>query len=248
MQEGICKNCGSIIFVDPKKEKAHCLFCNCVFPTTEALEIAKDKSAYSFPNEEQPEVVDQEIEARYDKQIKSLKKLEESQKRNKAKAQAKNKPQYAVKTKELPDVNLSTKQIITLVTGFLVLALVFLGIMLPQTIKRDNHREEITARFKEDMTSSELKAAIDFDEGFVISEMNNSHLDLIIREELSVEEAIKIFELYSDTRAAVIGDVADEEKYKQVSLKIAVPEEGGYLIKDQDIADLEDHTNVIELP
>lgn len=246
MKEGICKNCGSIVFVDPKNENCHCLFCNCVFPTSEALEIAKNPTAYTYPNEEQPEYVDEKIKQEYAKNINSLDKLAESQKKNQAKA--KKKPQYAIKTKVLPDINLSVKQVVMMIAGFALIALVFLGVMLPKTIKRDRQREGITAQFKKSMTSSELKETIDFDEGFVISHMDNSHLDLVIKEKPSKEDAIQIFKLYSDTRASVIGDISEDKKYNNVSLRIAIPEAGGYSISNQNISDLENLENVEELP
>lgn len=51
---GICKNCGSLIMFNDQEELCECLFCDCVFPSTEALQIAENPSNYTFPNEPQP--------------------------------------------------------------------------------------------------------------------------------------------------------------------------------------------------
>ena len=51
---GICKNCGSLIVTDDREAMCECLFCDCVFPTLEAIEIAKNPAEHTFPNEPQP--------------------------------------------------------------------------------------------------------------------------------------------------------------------------------------------------
>lgn len=49
---GICKNCGSLIIFDDRDELCECVFCNCVFPGKEAIEIMKNPDLVKeFPNE-----------------------------------------------------------------------------------------------------------------------------------------------------------------------------------------------------
>ena len=52
--QGICKNCGSLIILNDREELCECLFCDCVFPTSEAIAIAENPEGYTFPNEPQP--------------------------------------------------------------------------------------------------------------------------------------------------------------------------------------------------
>lgn len=52
--QGICKNCGSLIILNGREEMCECLFCDCFFPSAEAIEIANNPGAYTFPNEPQP--------------------------------------------------------------------------------------------------------------------------------------------------------------------------------------------------
>ena len=44
--EGICKNCGSLIQVNPAKPEARCLFCWVLTPTEEAQEKKKTEKSY----------------------------------------------------------------------------------------------------------------------------------------------------------------------------------------------------------
>ena len=49
--QGICRNCGSLIMVDDRDSECECIFCNCVFPTSEAIEIFENPDGREFPNE-----------------------------------------------------------------------------------------------------------------------------------------------------------------------------------------------------
>ncbi len=241
MQQGICKNCGSIVFVDEKKEKCHCLFCNCVFPSAEALEIAKNPTAYEFPNEEQPEYIPEGSPV--NNNAAALKKLEVQQKKKEKVA----KPQYQVVKKSIPDVKLSKKQVFVMIAIFVVLIVAFLAVTLPFTIKRDQQRVLITEKFQQAEDLGELKKSIDFDEGFVLSNMDNSHLDLITDEKLTKEQVREIFLVFSEVRAEALQEKGDVD-YANNFLRVAVPGQGGYLIKNKTMDDLADLEQIIELP
>lgn len=49
--QGICRNCGSLIMVNDRDDECECIFCNCVFPTSEALELFENPDGREFPNE-----------------------------------------------------------------------------------------------------------------------------------------------------------------------------------------------------
>ena len=63
--QGLCKNCGSLITLDDSSENCKCVFCHCVFPKEEAVKLLEDQEDLSFPNEvyEDP---DQTVPAVYD--------------------------------------------------------------------------------------------------------------------------------------------------------------------------------------
>lgn len=247
MQEGMCKNCGSIVYVDPKQDNCHCLFCDCVFPTEEALDIIRHPEDFEFPNEEQPEYTGEEINPQQSKINANLN--QQVEKREK-KAKAKAKPKYAVESKQLPDINLTKKQILSVVAIVAVIAGLFLLITLPQTIRRDNQRVEITDRLKTELSEQSYNEALDFNEGFAISRIRNSYVDIISAGDLSKEDAVDIFETYCKTRADVMNiDLNETNKaYNDVVLRISMAGEGGFLIKDQDLSDLANLDSITELP
>ncbi|NLJ69967.1 MAG: hypothetical protein GX328_00685 [Clostridiaceae bacterium] len=247
MQEGMCKNCGSLVYVDPKHENCHCLFCDCVFPAKEALEIVKHPQDYEFLNEEQPEYKGEAINPQQTKVNANLDQLIERREK-KSKAASKPKPKYAIEKKEIPDVNLSKKQILTIIGIVLAVVAIFLVITLPQTVTRDQHRANITDEFKKALNDETYNDLIDYDQGFAIYRMNNTHADLIVEAELSKEDARDIFASYCEARANVHNiDLEDMNKvYADVSFRISMPGNGGYLIRDKNLADL-DNLELIEV-
>ena len=53
-KQGICKNCGSLLVVDTNDELCECVFCDCVFPSAEAIDIFNNPDGVEFPNLPQP--------------------------------------------------------------------------------------------------------------------------------------------------------------------------------------------------
>lgn len=217
------------------------MFCNCVFPSAEALEIAKDPSSYEFLNEEQPEYIPEN--SKEAKNVASYKKAAPVQKKKEKVI----KPKYQIEKKSIPDIKLSMKQIAVIILICVVIFAGFLALMLPKTINRDKQRELITQQFQQDETLGDLKKSIDFEEGFDLTHMDNSHLDLITDEKLTKEQVREIFKVFSDVRSSALGETG-EVNYAGNSLRIAVPEQGGYLIENKTLADLDDLNNIVELP
>ena len=53
-EQGICKNCGSLLMVNSNDDLCECVFCDCVFPSAEAIEIFNNPDGVEFPNLPQP--------------------------------------------------------------------------------------------------------------------------------------------------------------------------------------------------
>ncbi len=244
MQEGICKNCGSIVFVDPKEEKCHCLFCDCVFPAKEALEIAKDPSAHTFPNEKQPEYIP---EGKAGQKANYEQAFRQAAQAKRAEAVAKKRPQYEIKTKALPDVNLSAKQVLSMVAILALVVGLFLALILPMTQKRDLARRVITDEFQTRLKASSLDPDIDYDKGFAISHMDNSRLDLVAGKEISESDTKELFEIYHAARALAGGDTEASDS-TPLSLRVAVPEKGGFSIDLKTIDEVRAGQGITKLP
>jgi hypothetical protein len=50
LKEGRCPNCGSLLQLDATKDQGHCLFCDAVFASKEAFDIAANPAGVTFPN------------------------------------------------------------------------------------------------------------------------------------------------------------------------------------------------------
>lgn len=50
-KQGICKNCGSLIMFDDKKDTCECIFCNCEFEAELAVKLLENSEGHEFKNE-----------------------------------------------------------------------------------------------------------------------------------------------------------------------------------------------------
>lgn len=127
---------------------------------------------------------------------------------------------------------------------------IFLVITLPQTVTRDKYRANITEEFKKVLSSERYKDSIDYDQGFAIYRMKNTHVDLVVEDDLTKEDVRDIFASYCKVRADVQNiDTENTDKvYSDVSLRVVMPGEGGYLIQDKDLADLDNLELIETLP
>ena len=80
--------------------------------------------------------------------------------------------------------------------------------------------------------------------------MNNTHVDLISDADLTKKDARNIFASYCKVRADVHQiDLEDTDKvYSDVSIRIAMPGKGGYLIQNTNLEDLENLDSIEVLP
>ena len=49
--QGMCRNCGSLIMFDNRDDMCECVFCNCVFPSEEAVSLLDNPEGHEFKNE-----------------------------------------------------------------------------------------------------------------------------------------------------------------------------------------------------
>ena len=49
--QGMCTNCGSLVIFDDRDENCECVFCHCVFPAAEAVELLANPAGHEFKNE-----------------------------------------------------------------------------------------------------------------------------------------------------------------------------------------------------
>lgn len=203
--QGICKNCGSLIILNDREELCECLFCDCVFPTSEALAIAKNPEEYTFPNEPQPKregVKRYNVVPVYPDPIPNA-----------------IKQQVAVSTTTSVEKNpyeVSADQIkapkdvvIKIAVSFLAALVLVLAISAPLYFSRQKNKKAIA----ESIDNVFVQAGIDVNTekvdghfvGFSLSGQKNDRLRVVTDSEVSPEVAFDVFKGYAALRANQYG-------------------------------------------
>lgn len=201
-KQGICKNCGSLIMLNDREELCECLFCDCVFPSAEAIEIAKNPSAYTFPNEKQEK---REGLKKYNVTPVYPDPIPAAVKRAEATQQIKvEKSPYEVS----PDDIKAPRKTLWLILGVtLAVILITLGIAYPLYRDRTQHRDalatsisDVFSEFSVDTTKSD-----GYYVGFSLLGQKNGDLTVTTIDEVTNEDVLLTFENYADLRAKEYG-------------------------------------------
>lgn len=243
VKEGKCKNCGSIVFLDTKNEDAHCIFCNYVFPVKEALYVAEHPDEFDYPNEPQPEYTGPSLSPA----AKGGKVTFANPKPSPRQAAKQKKPDYVLKKKEMPSMNLTGKQRWAVIGLFVMIIVIFVAIMLPLTMSRDASREKITDSFAQTLVSNNhiAKENLELGEDLEIKRMDNSYAIVVLTEIKDKEQAVKIFNDYCEARAEAME--LEGKEVQKVTLRILAPN-NAYLIDRPAEDGLADLSAVKEIP
>ena len=148
--QGICRNCGSLMMIDDRDETCECVFCNCVFPSSEAIDIFNNPDGREFPNEKFEPSSDgkRHFTTRVfsDESIEKAIKREEIAKSQRAESSAQKTNEFEVSPN---DVKAPAKVVVSIVAGFTALVVATLAIAIPM----DKTRKEIAAKIAERMPS-----------------------------------------------------------------------------------------------
>ena len=211
--QGICKNCGSLIVFDEKDSQCECVFCHCVFPSEEAIEIFNHPEGREFPNEKYE--ITENANKHNATKVYSTESLEKSIAREDLrKSQSSEKPntEFEVQAK---DVKAPKKLVIGLAVGFVAAVALVLGISYPMYKTRTELRAAVEADIgtvfahvaEVDQTTD---ADGEFYNGFSVFGQTCQYLNAVTDEELDEEDALSIFENYCALRAEkVAGGVSD---------------------------------------
>lgn len=229
--QGICKNCGSLIVFDSRDEQCECVFCHCVFPSAEAIEIFNNPEGREFPNETyevNPNAVKHNVTKVY-----STESLEKSIAREELrKANSGDSPKSNEFEVQAKDVKAPKKLVIGVVASVVVIVAVVLAITFPMYTRRTALRSDIEAEISRvfdgiatvDMTSD---AEGKYFNGFSVFGQTCQYINVVTTEELSEEDAQAIFDNYCALRAEKIAD-GSSDIYDGVQAKIYCA--GGYYI------------------
>ncbi|MDO5734075.1 MAG: hypothetical protein Q4P08_02955 [Eubacteriales bacterium] len=218
LKEGRCYNCGSILHLDPQMEKGHCIYCDAVFENERAFEIAANPDDYSFENKEMPPYEGPNL----DPKPSSAPVVNFSPPpKATAKKQAEAKPVYEPKIREIPDVKADRKVALIAGGAIALCILLFLAIVLPQTINRDKQREEMANTFSQAVkTIGGSSEQVILGEDFVITGMKNNRGILILQELKDEAQAKEYFKAFVEARGrdangeVVLDLIAKDKTYR----------------------------------
>lgn len=230
---GICKNCGSLVVAYDRDEMCECLFCDCVFPISEAVEIAKNPGNYTFPNEPQPK---REGNKRYttvpvfpDPVPAAIKQAESLTTTKK-----KEKNPYEVSA---DDVKAPAKTVWTIAGISLGIILLVVAIFLPMHLIRQGRKDAISESVGQIFTTAGYAvntASTDgYPVGYSITGSSNNVLQVVTSaNELSEDQVRDTYEAFAALRAEKSGYKTDNasQYYGDVRVEIIAGSEK-YIIR-----------------
>ena len=207
--QGMCKNCGSLIVFDDRDSQCECVFCHCVFPSDEAVEILNNPEGRTFPNEKYE--VTEGASKHNATRVFSTESLEKEIAREdlrKANSEDKVKNEYEVQAK---DVKAPKKVVIGLISGFVVITALVVGITYPIYKSRISLRADIESDIRTvfdhvatvDITTD---TSGDYYNGFSVFGQTCQYINAVTDEELTEQDAETIFNNYCALRAEKIAD------------------------------------------
>lgn len=218
IQQGRCKNCGSIIMVDQAKDDAVCMFCWAHTSPGEAVAIDADPSAYSFPNEVMPEPTGEEQSLAFahvaGKSVPgAAKKSQPAPKKQKAKRMSPAE-KVAQAKREVIEPKMDRRQMLRVASGLLATALILAALIVPSALSRNGKRRQIKERIGGLVAGESLG-----DANCSIEGGSNETLVLVLPRDFSDEEAKLILNDYRALRAEVYG-LSAEDAQSRVKLRL----------------------------
>lgn len=230
LKEGRCPNCGSILMLDPEQEKGHCLYCDAVFDSEQAFKLAENVGDYVFPHETQPKYEGPNLDPKEYRAHFDVEKLQQSVEAKRLKQEAqKQEGQVSLElsNQAVPELNIPKKQV-ALVSGIAILiALIFLAIMIPVSLKRDQVKADLTTSYLEKL---DLDPTADV-ERLLIRGNDNSQAVLLLDGKISEEEAASYYEDFCRARAQLLDlNLETDDIYRNVGMEL-ISTEGSWRIK-----------------
>lgn len=233
--QGVCKNCGSLIMFDDRDENCECVFCNCVFPSAEAIEIMNNPDGYTFPNEKYEPSTD--VKRHTTTRVFSDDNIKNAIKRDElAAASGKD---AALKKSEFEvspnDVKAPAKTVSLIVGITAVVVLLVLIISVPLY----NSRKDVKLDIEDNI--DQVYPGIS-DEQFTVWGQTGQHAKLLIYEDISEDEAIEIFDRYCEVR----GEARDKSASTK-DVKVVIYSNGCIWTVTEDGAEAEEDNTEIKV-
>ncbi len=247
IKSGRCANCGSIIRVDDQQSYGVCPFCRAKTPVDTALAIEQNPSAYTFPNEEQPELTEEDeklaLVGYHRTTNQNLKKAQQQVEAAAARAQKKKTPSAAervaaLQSKPIEVPKLKFKQILSLVFGTLLIFGLLAGITLNLYFSRTEKRLALNQHIHEILPFDPVKNT----DGFAFSGQSNQHLMAVSPNALNPTTAQQVYDAFKKARADVYG-LSPDDAQSNVTVRL-YGKEGGYVVNQSGVSAIEAQKDV----
>lgn len=239
-KQGMCKNCGSLVMFDDRDELCECVFCNCVFPSAEAVEILENPEGYEFKNEKFEK---QEGAAKHYYSTPVMPDLvTKAVQRDKV---SKSQPDsLKLKANEFEispnDVKAPKKLVIGMAAGAVVLVAIILAIALPLYLSRKSLTEAITADVDAIFATSGETNQFDYKQ-LNIHGLSCQYVKIALSDGIGEDEAKQIYSNYSKLRTDKRGkDSGDVEMY------IYTPDTIFFINQDELVKDVQPVLEIVE--
>lgn len=224
-EQGICKNCGSLLMVNSSDELCECVFCDCVFPSAEAMEIFNNPDGVEFPNLPQPKreknVARHVVTPVYENVVERNVKIDKETKKD-----TKMEKLFEISPDDIKAPK-KVKQIVLTCTG--VAVAIVLGISVPLCVLRYSHRNAIQKSLNVAVEAAGMKVDLEEDAGYAkgykIDGQTNKELTLVASEEVDKQQVLNAFESFCKIRGEEYGYSSDDgaHYYDGVVLTVYAP-------------------------
>ena len=222
--QGMCTNCGSLVIFDDRDENCECVFCHCVFPSADAIELLANPDGHEFKNEKyeaqeggkhyyatpmQPDIVSKAVKREQVSKAKS--------------------DDLKLKPNEFElspnDVKAPGKLVAVIIGSAVVIVGIIVAIALPMYMTRTKLTEAMVNKL-DTVFADEAKVDMGLNDagyayGYNISGKTCQNLKVQTSDEIDEAAAQKIFDNYCDLRAAEGG--FDSASAKDVTVEIYTP-------------------------
>ena len=236
-KQGMCKNCGSLVMYDDRDELCECVFCNCVFPTSEAAEILANPDKFEFKNEK---IEKQEGAKHYYSSPVLPDIVEKAVKRDVvSKTQTDNSKLKANEFEISPnDVKAPKKLVIGMAAGAFAIVAIIVAIALPLFLSRKTLTEAITADIDTVFAASDNN--FDYKQ-FDIYGLSCQYVKIGVSADLTDDEAKQFYANYSKLRSEKSGNASGD-----VEMYIYTPDTIYFISKDGVNKDVQEVLEIIE--
>lgn len=237
-KQGMCKNCGSLVMFDDRDDLCECVFCNCVFPSKEAMEILENPGNYEFKNEKFEK---QEGTRHYYSNPVMPDVVEKAVKRDiTSKSQSDSAKLKANEFEISPnDVKAPKKLVIGMAVGAVAIVAIIVAIALPMFLSRKSLTDAITADFDKvfDSTSESNYEYKQFD----IYGLSCQYVKVGVSGDMTEGDAQQIYSNYVALRSDKRGDASGD-----VEMYIYTPDTIYFISKDGLTKDVQEPLEIIE--